>query len=74
MGGGFFMNRQISFLLSFVVGLIFMIIPAMMTPVKHYLFEGFSAVFKLMVWLGFLSVIVFGLVIIFEGIRNILKR
>ena len=59
---------------SFIVGLIFMLMPAMLTAnIQYHLFGDFKVIFDIMVWLGFLSVIVFGLVILFEGIKNIVK-
>ena len=68
------MNKQISFMFSFIVGLIFMLMPAMLTAnIQRHLFDDFKVLFDVMVWLGFLSVIVFGLAILFEGIKNIVK-
>jgi len=72
------MNRQISFMVSFVVGLIFMIMPGVMIPKIHHfllydILDKFTIVFKIMTLLGFLSVIVFGLALLFEGIKNIIK-
>jgi len=73
------MNRQISYLISFIVGFIFMIMPDVMIPKIQYLLipnfiDKFTILFRFITWLGFLSVIVFGLLSLFEGTKNVIKK